>query len=219
MLYSLASFNKQINKKYLLLPMLLFVLTVACNNNKKEETKEAEDSLATTTDIAVEDSVLIFENNADKWLDLSLKNDNASWKNFKLEGFWYEDSLKKEIFKPSPTFYKDYASLLRWSPDSSYVLDIGTYGKILVKDKNGNTKIEDGEIDSKAAVIFPKQDSSTKLVFLGAAGNFLDGRWIDSTQCTILGVFDEKGDQKPDTILWVIDVKENFFRKYILKHR
>jgi hypothetical protein len=124
---------------------------------------------------------------------------------------------RKKYFKAEPGFYKDYASLLKWSPDSSYVLDIGTYGKVLVKDKMGNARIEDGEVDTKASLLFPKTDASAELIFLGSSGSFIDGLWIDSTRFSILGVFDEKGNQKPDTLLWVIDAKENFFRKYKLE--
>jgi hypothetical protein len=197
---------------------LLLCVALSCNNAKeKEEKKTEEDSVTMTQDITAEDSALIFENNADKWLDLSLHNNTGSWKKFKLKEFWYDDSMEKKYFKPSPEFYKDYAPLLKWSPDSSYVLDIGTYGKVLVKDKMGNTKIEDGEVDTKASLLFPKADSSAELIFLGASGNFIDGHWIDSTHFSILGVFDEKGNQQPDTILWLIDAKEKFFRKYKLE--
>ena len=197
--------------------LLLCVLSLSCNNAKEEEEKTEEDSITMVQDIAAEDSALIFENNADKWLDLSLHNNAGSWKKFKLKEFWYEDSMQKKYFKPEPGFYKDYAPLLKWSPDSSYVLDIGTYGKVLVKDKMGNSRIEDGEVDTKASLLFPKTDASAELIFLGSSGSFIDGLWIDSTRFSILGVFDEKGNQKPDTLLWVIDAKENFFRKYKLE--
>lgn len=205
-------------RKYLqsLLFLLLCLLATSCNNNQKEEEESVqEDSVIMVEDIAEEDSVLIFENNADEWLDLSLLNNNAgSWRKFKLQEFWYEDSMQEQLFQPAPGFYKDYARLLKWSPDSSYVLDIGTYGKVLVKDKRGNITIQDGEVDSKASLVFIKKGTVAELIFLGAGGNIIDGRWIDSTQFSVLGTFDIKGDQTPDTILWVIDAKEKFFRKY-----
>lgn len=193
---------------------LALLIAISCNNATEENKQIAEDSVTMLQDIAQEDSVLIIENKADDWLDLSLNNNANSWKKFKLQEFWYEDSMQQQPFKPEPGFYQDYAPLLKWSPDSSYVLDIGTYGKVLVKDKRGNIKIEDGEVDTKASLLFPKKNTAAELIFLGAAGNIIDGRWIDSTQFSILGYFDEKGNQKPDTVLWVIDAKEKFFRKY-----
>lgn len=201
--------------------IIMLVAILSCNSNKDKEAEETAvpvvDSAQAAQSIAQEDSVLIFENNADKWLDLSLKNNTQNWKKFRLKEFWYQDSLAKESYTPAEGFYTDFAPLLKWSPDSSYVLDIGTYSKVLVKDKNGVKRIEDGEVDTKAALIFPKEDSSSQLIFLGSAGNFIDGRWLNSTTFSILGTFDEKGNQKPDTLLWVIDAKDKFFRKYKLE--
>lgn len=184
-----------------------------------EEQKSEEDSVVVAGDIAKEDSILFFENKADAWLDLSLHNSSTpnTWQKFILKEFWYEDSLPAQTFKPEQGFYKDYAPLLKWSPDSSYVLDIGTYGKVLVQDKNGNISIRDGEVDSKASLIFTKAGTVSELIFLGAGGSFIDGHWIDTTQFSLLGTFDEKGDQHPDTLLWVIDAKDRFFRKYKLE--
>lgn len=204
-------------RKYLHIPLflLLCLLVTSCSNSQKEEESVQEDSVIMVEDIAEEDSALIFENNADEWLDLSLLNNDAgSWRKFKLQEFWYEDSMQEQPFQPAPGFYKDYAPLLKWSPDSSYVLDIGTYGKVLVKDKKGNITIQDGEVDTKASLVFAKKGTVAELIFLGAGGNIIDGHWIDSTQFSVLGTFDIKGDQTPDTILWVIDAKEKFFRKY-----
>lgn len=205
-------------KKYLQPPLflLLSLLATSCNNNQREEESVQEDSVIMVEDIAEEDSVLIFENNADEWLDLSLNNNNniGTWQKFKLQEFWYEDSMQEQPFQFAPGFYKDYAPLLKWSPDSSYVLDIGTYGKVLVKDKKGNTTIQDGEVDTKASLVFTKKGTIAELIFLGAGGSIIDGHWLDTTQFSLLGIFDERGDQHPDTLLWVIDVKEKFFRKY-----
>jgi len=207
-------------KEYFFFFVTLFlILSSSCNNNQEEEQTTTEDSVVIAGDIAQEDSILFFENKADEWLDLSFHNNNNTdtWKKFKLKEFWYEDSLPAQTFKPEQGFYKDYAPLLKWSPDSSYVLDIGTYGKVLVKDKNGSISIRDGEVDSKASLIFTKAGTISELVFLGAGGSIIDGHWIDTTQFSLLGSFDEKGDQHPDTLLWVIDVKDRFFRKYKLE--
>ncbi|MEP6846130.1 MAG: hypothetical protein ABI861_09000 [Panacibacter sp.] len=189
-------------------------MTSSCNNSQEKEKAAVGDSVDIARDIEQEDSTLIFENNTDKWLDLSLNNTIGSWQKFRLKEFWYDDSMRKQPFSPAPGFYRDYAPLLRWSPDSSYILDVGSYGKVLIKDKEGNIKIEDGEVDTKTSLIFPKKNSSAELIFLGAAGSIIDGHWIDSTQFSLLGTFDQKGDQHPDTLLWIIDAKEKFFRKY-----
>ena len=192
----------------------------ACNNDTKNEEAQdipVADSVATDESIAQEDSLLFIENNADAWLDLSLKNSGNAWKRFKLDEFWYEDSIDTKPFKPAKDFYKNYAPLLRWSPDSTHVLDIGSYGKVLVKEKNGQTKIEDGEVDSKASLVDVKANTTQQLMFLGAGGTIIDGKWLNANQFSLLSAFDENNDQKPDTVLWVVNVKENLYRKYRLK--
>ena len=62
--------------KILLFPVCLFMLS--CNNSREEEKKVEEDSVVMAEDIAQEDSALLFENNADIWLDLSLNSNKGS---------------------------------------------------------------------------------------------------------------------------------------------
>ena len=82
--------------------LMIMLVIVSCNSNKdkqaQENTEPVMDSAQAAQSIAQEDSVLIFENNADKWLDLSLKNNTQNWKKFHLKECWYQDSLKKEKF-------------------------------------------------------------------------------------------------------------------------
>lgn len=195
-----------------------FVVFAACNNGKEPQEQQGRvDSISANESITKEDSSLLFINNADAWLDLSLNNSSKAWNKFALDDFWYEDSIVTKPFKPDTGFYKNYAPLLKWSPDSNYVLDIGSYGKVLVKDKSGNVHIENGEIDSKASLINRQTNTTQELIFLGAAGAILDGKWINANQFSLLSAFDENNDNKPDTILWIVDVKENFYRKYKFK--
>ena len=210
----------QHSPKAFLQAVCVVALLFSCNNSAEEQQEQdvaAADSITTNESITQEDSVLFFENKADAWLDLSLKNSGQAWNRFKLDEFWYEDGIAATPFKPAADFYKNYAPLLKWSPDSAYVLDIGSYGKVLVKDKTGQIKIEDGEVDSKASLIDAKANTTQQLLFLGAGGTIIDGKWLNANQFSLLSAFDENNDQKPDTVLWVVDVKENFYRKYRLQ--
>lgn len=212
-------FTYLMNKRLLrLLLCCLVIAFVSCNNGKEQEEEQGRiDSISATESITKEDSTLFFNNDADAWLDLSLNNTHNAWNRFALDEFWYEDSIVTKPFKPDAGFYKNYAPLLKWSPDSNYILDIGSYGKILVKDKRGNVHIENGEIDSKASLINHQTNTIQELLFLGASGTILDGKWISNNQFSLLSTFDENNDNNPDTILWIVDVKENFYRKYKLK--
>ena len=198
--------------------VIIFVLSVAsCSGNEKEQQKEntvSDDSVQTLQSIASEDSMMIFNNRAENWISRSIQKNNIDWNRFNLDEFWSDDSLQKKSFEPEKEFYKDYAQVLRWSPDSNYILDFGSYGSVKVKDKAGNTRIEGGEPDTEVSMIYPKEKSKTRLLFFGPGTTIIDGRWLDSSQVAVLGLYDEKGNHQSDTLMWIINAKENFFREY-----
>lgn len=202
---------------------LFVVVTVtavmaSCNNEDEKEKKEVtvtEDSLQTVASIASEDSEIIFSNQASGWIGGAMRKNVSDWSRFHLEEFWSDDSLEAKAFQPEKDFYKDYASVLRWSPDSSYVLDFGSYGHVRVTDHaSGKTRLEGGEPDTEVALIDPKSNIKTRLLFFGPAATVFDSRWLDSSQVAVIGTYDENNDNHPDTIMWIIDAKDKFFRKY-----
>jgi hypothetical protein len=201
--------------------VIIFALSIAsCSGNEKEEQKEntvSDDSVQTIKSIASEDSMMIFNNSAENWISKSIQKNNLDWNRFSLDEFWSDDSLQKKTFEPDKEFYKDYAQVLRWSPDSNYILDFGSYGSVQVKDKAGNTHIENGEPDTEVSILYPKEKHKTRLLFFGPSTTIVDGRWLDSSQVAVLGLYDKNGDHQSDTLLWIINAKENFFRKYKLK--
>jgi hypothetical protein len=189
----------------------------SCSGNEKGQPQEitvADDSVQTVKSIASEDSTMIFNNKADNWISSSIKSESVDWNRFHLEEFWSDDSLQSKAFQPEEEFYRDYTQVLRWSPDSSYVLDLGSYGSVKVKDKAGNTRIEGGEPDTEVSIIYPKQKNKVRLLFFGPSTTIVDGRWLASSQVAVLGLYDENGDNHPDTLMWIINAKDKFFRKY-----
>lgn len=212
------------SKKYSLVSLFLlafitiFVCAVSsCSGSEKEQQKEntvADDSTQTIKSIASEDSMMIFNNKAAGWVSESMKKENIEWNRFHLEEFWSDDSLQQKTFHPEKEFYNDYAQVLRWSPDSSYILDLGSYGSVKVKDNSGNIRIESGEPDTEVSLVYPREKNKVRLLFFGPGTTIVDGRWLDSTQVAVLGLYDENGDHNADTLMWIIDAKEKFFRKY-----
>lgn len=204
------------------LPFLLAVMCTisACNcNNNNEPAKEEEavvlDSAQTALTIIAEDSVTVFDNTTRQWLGQSLNQPAVNWDRFKLVSFWAEDSIQKTNATLSPDFYNKYATVLKWSPDSSYILDIGSYGAVVTQDKTGKHVIEAGEPDSEVSVIYPKENKKARILFGGPSSlQVLNASWADSSQVAMLAVQDTSHAGRPDTLLWLIDVKENFFRKY-----
>lgn len=202
------------------------LVLAACNNNKTGDKNTADsasangytlpqdDSLQLIHDIDSADYASVFKNKTNTWLGGVLGNTQTTWANFKLIDYWRDDSLKQSAFKPAKKFYTDYAAYLKWSPDSSYIFDMGSYGVTVVKDKSGNTSVESGDIDNEAALLQPSSGIKTRLLFFGPSGRPVNAHWLDSSQVVLVGLMDTSGNHHPDTLMWLIDVKEKFFRKY-----
>jgi hypothetical protein len=211
---------------------LLVICTVAvtslaalssCNNNKgNKATNDSlladhsvlSDSMQIIHDIDSADYTDLFKYKANTWLSKVLNNSQTKWDNFHLVDYWKDDSLKRSSFKPAKNFYTDYAMYLKWSPDSNYIFDMGSYGVTVVKDKQGNTSIESGDIDNEVTLLDPVHQTKTRLLFFGPGTTPVNARWLDSSQVALVGLFDTSSNHQPDTLMWLIDVKEKFFRKY-----
>lgn len=193
----------------------IFMMLLSCNNEadtKAENNIQVEDSAQAANSIAAEDSITVFQNKADDWITQSLKTNTSNWSRFHLTEFWYDDSLQQSPYKPDAAFFSDYAPLLKWSPDSSYVLDMGTIGATLIKDKTGKTHIGDGDVDTEIALMNRKTNTRSRILFFGSSSAVIDVRWLNTTQIAILGT--EAINEPADTLLWVINANENYFRKY-----
>jgi hypothetical protein len=199
--------------------LIVTIHSCTCNSkqkNKKNNKAEAivEDSLQTTEQIMLEDSVLIFKNN------MLLQQYHFSpqlWKNMKLISYWYEDSLKQTSFQPEKNFYTKYAPVLRWSPDSNYILDFGSYNSMVITDKNGKTHLENGEADTEVSFIEPKKKSKKQIFFFGPSAYIQNAQWISKEDVAIWGIMDDDGNTKPDTVVWIINAPQQIFRKYYWK--
>lgn len=195
----------------------LFLSTIiSCTCNKQTPSHEVRDTVQTEVSTKREDSIAIFNNNVDSWLENKLQK-RVDWNKLRQEEMWRDDSVKTEVYMPDDNFYKDYSSVLRWSPDSSYVLDIGSYGSVLVEDDEGNLRVEAGEPDTEISLLNPKQNQRTVLFFVGPSSSIFDATWIDKSIALVLGSFDEQNKGQPDTLFWLINVKTNLYRMYKFK--
>lgn len=195
--------------------LLLTVAGCKCNNDKAEEKAIELDSTQTAQSIIQEDSVMVFDNMNDPWITENFKTRGFSWSGFKLVSFWAEDSAAKKPANFTPDFFKRYASVLKWSPDSTYVLDIGSYGGVVVQDTTGKSIIAKGEPDTEVSLLYPKENKKTRVLFAGPSLHVINATWADNSQVAMLTTLDTaRNGSKQDTILWMIDVKENFYRKY-----
>jgi hypothetical protein len=63
-------------------------------------------------------------------------------------------------------------------------------------------------------MIYPRQKQKERLLFFGPGITVVDGRWLDPSQVAVLALYDQNGDHHTDTLLWIINARERFFRKY-----
>jgi hypothetical protein len=54
-------------------------------------------------------------------------------------------------------------------------------------------------------------------MFVGPSSQILDAKWINKHEAVIIGTFDKTGAGNLDTLLWMIDVKDKYFRLYNVK--
>lgn len=206
---------------YKITAVALLLMTLAgckCNNNKQEPQEEKAielDSTQTALSIIQEDSTTVFDDRNSVWRNENFVQKGFDWTGFKLQSFWGEDTIEKKDASVTPEFLKQYAPVLKWSPDSSYILDIGSYGGVVLQKSNGQTTVEKGEPDTEISLLYPKENKKSRVIFGGPSLHIINATWADSTQVAMLGTLDTSvNGNKPDTLLWMIDVKEHFFRKY-----
>jgi len=199
---------------------LLLITLAGCKCNNKQEAQQEEkaielDSTQTALSIIQEDSTMVFDDRNSAWRNENFTQRGFNWDGFKLQSFWAEENFERKDANLTPDFLKHYAPVLRWSPDSSYILDIGSYGGVVMQKADGNTTVEKGEPDTEVSLVFPKENKKTRVLFAGPSLHILNATWADSTQVAMLGTLDTSATgAKPDTPLWMIDVKDHFFRKY-----
>src|SRR5688500_16384922 len=115
-------------KYALIFLVVISLLAGACKNNRQKANEEVTDSLSTVLKIRQEDSVAIVRAGKQKWIANALQQPNMDWQHLKLHEHYKNDSLEPEPIAPEPVFFENFESVLRYSPDSTYALDIGSYG-------------------------------------------------------------------------------------------
>lgn len=192
----------------------VLVIISACSNSKEESV--ISDSLQQVNQIIAEDSLLIFDNTAGPINPNAIVGLPNTGK-LLLKDYWIADSLPFKAFNPGKKFYADYSSVLKWSADSNYIIDGGSYGGVIINGADGKKRVEAGEADTEIALIMPRQQQRARLVFAGPGTELIQFGWADSTTAALWIAFDEKGNRNMDTTLWLIDVSDKYFRKYKLQ--
>lgn len=204
--------------------MVLFlslVLITGCTCNQTDQHQQTKDSLAQMQADSLSQEArngrhqFTFDSLTTGWLSATMggrKVDTTAFKNGHAPDLGTDSTAQGEDaaigsfpdpinFQPDHQYYKDYATVLRFSPDSSYILDFGSYGSIPVKGKSGRTSLEGGEPDTKIMVGIPKEHKEWQVMFAGPGTAILDATWKNDHQFMVLYANQQEGNHVDTTLI------------------
>jgi len=161
-----------------------------------------------------DDSSIAFKMN--ELLNKSFPKGNVRWPSFFMIDSSKQSASDAEPFEGDDDFYKDYATILRWSADSVYVLDLNSYGLIPEKDEKGNTHLTGGDPEVGVGLIDRQAGKRIRLFYMGPHGGIYDGLWLDSTNVAFIGKVEDltSMNNKYDTLVWIYNRKDSIKKLY-----
>ncbi len=196
---------------------------MACNSGgDKQASSDTTTATTTTPDTVISYSpvdtssefIQTFSSNLQPWLDRTTQQHALRLDEFRYADNWVEDSLMITPANLSPEFYKTYKQVLVYSPDSSKVLDLGSYGGVLSKSSDGKTGMVQGEPDSEIAVLDRLSRKRRRIFFFGPGTSVEQGFWMNDTTIILAGKSEEQNKMKP--VIWTVRLERdgNFYTRY-----
>ena len=211
------------NMKYLA-GTLLLILFLACNSNRDQQadddTTAAGDTPDTTVTFSPVDTssefIQTFSSNLQPWLERTTRQTTLRLENFRYADNWVEDSLVVTAANLTPDFYRTYKPVLVYSPDSSKVLDLGSYGAMLSKNAEGKTTMVQGEPDSEIAVLDRLSRKRRRIFFFGPGSTVEHGFWLNDSTVLLAGKTEDSATNAPKPIIWTVklDRNSNMYTRY-----
>ena len=193
----------------------LLILSSACGSGSDRSAEVDSTNLltpdSTTTTFEPIDSSTefldTFSSNLKPWLEQTLKKPDAHLKDFKYADNWVEDSLVISKQNLDKDFLKSYEAVLVYSPDQQKVIDMGTYGTVINKNKENKTTIQGGEPDTEIAVIDLPTKQRRRIFFSGPGTSVEKGFWMNDSTVVLAGKAQEQKAEIP--MLWLITLAKN----------
>ena len=214
--------SKNVQMKNFCLFIACIAILAACNTGTDKQSDA--DSTATTHD---DDTVITyspvdtstefietFSSNLQPWLERTTRQNTLRLDNFQYADNWVEDTLVVSTANLTPDFYKTYKAVLVYSPDSSKVLDLGSYGAMVSKDASGKTHMVQGEPDAEIAVLDRATRKRRRIFFFGPGTSIEQGFWMNDSTIVLAGKSEEQNSVKP--MIWTVkmDGNTNFYTRY-----
>jgi hypothetical protein len=188
---------------------LILSITISCNNaNEKNNDRDSVES-----EPIFETAEFLNSNSARAVVEAVTANENFNQGNLASAEEWSESTAIETPFRVSKKFLKDYSSVLVFSPDSSKILDYGSYNDVVTQNDKGQTTLEGGDPDTEVAVIDLNTNKRKRLFFSGPSGSIEAGAWLNDSTVMFSGYFDEHNG-KTDTLFWIVNIKSMLFQKF-----
>lgn len=185
--------------------VLAFCLCVlaACHSGRREPRagSPAPES-ADTLDMPETPSVVRDLGQLPDWTAYMSRNSSGT---FQPQRFSFSEEDTVELQQEplySPKDWAIYKRFLKYSPDSSYALDLYSYGTIPVRDSSGRVHLEGGDPDDEVALLNLKTGARMRLLFSGPGTTFQDARWLNDSVAIISGYSDINDYQRMLPVVW-----------------
>jgi len=189
---------------------VLFIAWIlqGCNgcNNRPKDTVQDEDSLpAQTRSPTAKDTLRSWtEQRLIQW---------KGWIDSSTAGQFVANSLERttvdtiaaiDSIRMEEERFEQFKPFFVYSPDSSQVVDMVSYGNFLHKAKNGRVVLEAGEPDTEVAIVNVQTKNRERILFAGPSTVVKQAVWIDDHTVLIAGgVYDEQNRLLP--VIWKYD--------------
>jgi len=196
-------------------------LLAACGSGGDKQA--AQDTTTTNTPDSVvtyspvdtsSEFIQTYSSNLQPWLERTRQQHELRLDQFRYVDNWVEDSLIVSPANLSPSFYKSFKQVLIFSPDSSKVLDLGSYGAVLEKNNSGKNNIIQGEPDSEIAVLDRLTRQKRRIFFFGPGTSIQQGFWMNDSTIVLAGKTEDQNKETP--VIWTVKLEKdgNLYTRY-----
>jgi hypothetical protein len=196
---------------------LLFTIISACTQGKRTNADTSPQPI-----VAEVQSVSI-QANTKAWLLESQKR-LPNWYDFygkSIQGFKADDFVLVDTFHEVEFVELDVTkldpALAKYripSPNGKKQLDIYSYGRQLIPDKDGKLQLAAQSLESEVALYGMAVEKKLRLLFCGGYCQFDDAAWIDDDLLIVAGTSNET-DQKNHPMIWGIKLSDKSVFSFI----
>ena len=136
---------------------------------------------------------------------------------FRMVNTWKEDTVMSQPFVVTPSYLKGQANLLKYSPDSSYLLDLDSYA-VEVNAPKRKEPVKMRGPDTEVSLININDKNKIRLLFMGPAGSVEDGSWMDNDNIILLGMEERSNDGNRVPVIWKYHLPTKTFYLYEYPH-